>query len=128
MSTSNNQQLREKLLALLGDDTTRRTEAFTRADNIPAQHEKEAPQETSIPLPPSQSVVAARGDCPQCGDWMRSIGGPGKRCQACGHQPKVNQAMGISRAAIDDYEGGRADFHPKGFAMAMARMVGFGRR
>jgi hypothetical protein len=59
---------------------------------------------------------------------MRQIGGVGQRCQACGFQPKVNQAMGISRAQIDGYEGGQANFHPKGFMIALARISGFGRR
>lgn len=87
-----------------------------------------ASAEIPAPEPAATSAPTRKGGCPKCGDVMRTIGGPGKRCQACGYQPRVNQATGISRAAIDSYESGRANLHPQGFAMALARIIGFGRR
>lgn len=101
------QQSREALIAwALGEDAPKTAK----------------PQDMPAPEPAPVPATAHPGDCPRCGEVMRHIGAPGKRCQACGYQPRVNQAAGISRAEIDDYEGGRANFQPRGFAMALARL------
>jgi hypothetical protein len=129
--SNSNLKLRERLLALLdeGKPSPVKASVVVREQSLGTLKGDEPSSPAVVQLAVVEEASATAPDtCPRCGDVMRHIGGPGKRCQACGHQPKVNQATGISRADVPNYEGGQADFHPKGFAMALARIADFGRR
>lgn len=69
--------------------------------------------------------------CPSCGSSapLQPIGGGGLRCQACGHQIFEHHATGLSRAALETYDGPpvSAQMNGPSFYRALAMMRGFGR-
>jgi NADH pyrophosphatase zinc ribbon domain len=108
--------LREKFLALLGEP-----------DERPSSNAILAPP-PSTPADLKALVVenpraAVAGSCSRCGsNLFIDIGGAGRRCQQCGHQVVNPVAKGISRADIENYDGGRAVMNPPPFFRAMARL------
>jgi hypothetical protein len=117
-------KLRERLLALLDEGKP----SPVNTPVIVCEQSTEPATVQPVVVVEGASTTAP-GACSKCGSTLFIlVGGGGKRCQGCGAQSNVVHANGISRRNMDSYEGGRAHFQPKGFAIALARMVGLSRR
>jgi hypothetical protein len=73
------------------------------------------------------SVVRDAGPC--CDSPLLTPIPGGQRCNSCGWQSNLNQPTnGVPRSQLETFSGGRANFHPKGFMVALARLFGAGRK
>jgi hypothetical protein len=132
MSTSN-LKLRERLLALLDEGKPSSLEApvVVREQSLGTLKGEAATSEPAgvQPAVVEKSDTTIPGACSKCGGTLfLEVGGGGKRCQACGKQTNVAHTNGVARRELESFSGGRTNFYPKGFAMALARIAGFGRR
>ena len=92
---------------------------------------KTPPRRVAVPPVIVKPGSAAPSRCPQCGGSpMQAVGGGGHRCSACGHQVIERQATGLSRAALENYDGPPAhlQMNSRAFHVALGWMRGFGGR